>query len=166
MMKHRRLAALAVIAIALCIVLSGCNTERPTISRITFSLSGNREHYETLVMYLKELPFDYVFIDSDDGTVFYDFADHEIESDNVRASIHCLWKNGCEFICKDAKNGNNTIWFQLWHQTSGGLDCGLACTIDGTGDPNVVFQTEFKEIAAGWYYYYSDYEAYRIERHN
>ena len=156
----------SVAALTLCIVLSGCIAKRPTISKISSSLSDNREHYEILVEYLKELQYDYASISSDDGTVFYDFSDHEIESKLVRNSIHSLWKNGCEFICKDATNGNNTIWFQLWHQTKGGLDCGLACTIDGTGNPNAVFQTECEQIDTGWYYYYSDYEEYRTERHN
>lgn len=150
-----------IVAFALCIVLPGCNTERPTSSDMTSSLLSNREHYETLTKYLNELQFDYVSIRSDDGTVFYGFSDHEIESDIVRASICSLWKNGCEFVCKDATNGNNTIWFQLWHRTRGGLDCGIACTIDGTGTPSVEFQTELEEIDEGWYYYFSDYEKYR-----
>lgn len=147
--------------IALCVNLIGCNTERPTISYMSSSLSDNREHYEILVKYLKELESDYVFIRSDDGLVFYNSSDHEIESDIVRSSIHSLWESGCEFICKDATNGNNTIWFQIWHRTRGALDCGLACTIDGTGNPSVEFQTELEEIDAGWYYYFSDYEKYR-----
>ena len=145
-----------------CVLLPGCSSSAPKATDISASLAGNRTDYEIVADYLCKLDYDYAFISSQDGQCFYGLEFHVIESDKVQASIKHLWRNGCEFICKDAENGNQTIWFQLWHRTRGSLDCGLACTMNGRGVPQAEFQTYCEEIASGWYYYYSDYEAYRV----
>lgn len=152
----------SLIIVICCILFSGCSSKAPKAADMSASLVGNRADYKIVADYLRELDYDHAFISSSDGHCFYGLKFHFIESDEVRTSIENLWRNGCERICKDAENGNQTIWFQLWHRTRGSLDCGLACTINGRGLPQAEFQTYCEEIASGWFYYFSDYEEYRI----
>ena len=154
-----------IILLMCCILLSGCSSAAPTAEDTTDFLAENRADIEIVAGYLCKLDYDYAAITSCYGQCFYEFEYHIIEPAEVQTSIKNLWRNGCEFICKNAENGNQTIWFELWHRTSGSLDCGIACTITGQGLPQAEFQTYCEEIAPGWYYYFADYEEYRKQRH-
>ena len=149
----------------ICLFFSGCSNKHPSDTEISSILLDNREDFKTIVRYLRSLNYDYLYIDSDNGLSYYELSFHKINSDNVQISIHNLWNNGCESVrmCREEEMGKNTIWFQFWNGT-GDRFCGLSCTVDGSGEPNVWFQIESKEIEPGWFYYYADYELFRTTK--
>ncbi len=153
------------IVLLLCAVLfSGCallNWEPPTAADTKVFLEQHQVDIDVVVEYMKGLNCDSAYIDNDDGTVFYEFEDHEISSEKVKSSIHHLWRAGCNNIWKHNDQGENTIGLELWYRTIGDVDCGIACTIDGQGTPITEFQTECVKITDEWFYFYDDYEAYR-----
>ena len=150
--------------------------------RVKRFLRKNRKDIEIVVDYLKELQYDDVFVDDNDGMITYgkNVKDNEgienyviihteISSQEVVSSIKNLWKAGCELINKDGRHGNkNTINIQIWHGKLGGAVggnrmYGLACTINGQGMPMAEFQTKCEVIENGWFYYYSDFEEWRLD---
>lgn len=145
------------------VLLSGCTKSfnPPSAEDADLFLKINRDDIDTIVQYLHviETDDDSVFIDGTDYA-FYEFEDHKILSDEVKASLRHLKSNGCEDI--SMQKDDNTICFEIWSRTMGNVGCGIACTLDGHGFPKVQFQTACKPISDGWFYYYTDYEAYRI----
>ncbi len=122
-------------------------------------LEQNRRDIELIVHYLKAKEQDYLYISKNDGTVFYDFEYHTLP-DEVKGSIKALWKKGCISIHKENEFDQNTINFEIWRHR--GSEYGIACTINGDGVPDALFQIECQKIDDEWFYYYSNYEKYRI----
>ena len=149
------------------VFLTGCmkSYNPPSSEDADIFLKDNRDDIDVIVDYLQsiETENDSVFFNFSitKETVFYDFEDHDILSDDVKTSLRYLKSNGCEVI--SMHKDDNTIYFEIWHRTMGDVGCGIACTLDGQGFPKVQFQTECKPISDGWFYYYTDYEAYRID---
>lgn len=147
--------------------MTGCmkSFNPPSIEDTDSFLKDNRDDIDVIVDYLQsiETEDDSVFFNFSitKDTVFYDFEDHDILSDDVKTSLRHLKSNGCEVI--SMHKDDNTIYFEIWHRTMGDVGCGIARTLDGQGFPKVQFQTECKPISDGWFYYNTDYEAYRID---
>lgn len=149
---------LGAIFLALLLFLADCvnGFEPPSKDEATAFLMQHREDIDTIVDYLKELEFSYAYIEDDKG-VFYELGWHDIPSNEVNTSVHRLRLSKCTNINKKA----NTISFEIWSRTMGGVDCGIACTIDGQGTPKTLFQINCVELCDGWFYYFDDYEEYR-----
>ncbi len=165
-MKHMiRLTALFLLLTIPVVFLCGCRdfAEPMTADEVLGFLEENRADAELVRDYLRDLPCEDAFISNSDGFIFYEFASHEIRSEEVKAAVRRLWRKGCEEVSmgREEKTGRNTISFQLWHRTIGSLDGGLACTVDGTGVPHVQFQTAYEDFGNGWFWYYADYETWR-----
>ena len=146
------------------VLISGCaNSYNPPSPEDADSfLKSNRNDIDVIVNYIQAIKTEgnSVFIDKTDA-VFYEFKDHDILSDDVKTSLRRLRSNGCE--CLALLKDDNTIYFEIWSRTVDGVGCGIARTLDEQGFPKVQFQTECKPISDGWFYYYTDYEAYRID---
>lgn len=154
-LKKRLLIAL----FAFILLLSGCAFNPPSAEDAKVFLTQNQSEIDVIVEYLRGLNADSVLISNASGTIFYDFEDHEIESNGVQASIRHLWGAGCKSIYKSDRN--NAISFEIWYQSVGGEDCGIACTIDGQGVPKTEYQIRCELITDNWFYYFDDYEEYR-----
>lgn len=163
MKKH----ALLLLILIITANMTGCAKPYypPTQEDADSFLKDNRDDIDVIVNYLQsiETEGDSAFFNFGiaKDTVFYEFEDHDILSEGVKTCLHHLRSNGCEHI--SMHKDDNTIYFEIWHRTMGDVGCGIACTLDGQGFPKVQFQTECKPISDGWFYYYTDYEAYRID---
>lgn len=165
-MKHTiRLTVLLLLLMIPVVFLCGCRdfAKPMTADEVLEFLEENHADIELVRDYLRDLPCESAYISNGDGSVFYEFASHEIQSREVKGAVRRLWREGCEEILmgREEETGRNTISFQLWHRTIGSLDGGLACTVDGTGVPHVQFQTAYEDLGGGWFWYYADYEAWR-----
>ena len=161
----RTLLAIALIIIAVSLV-SGCSLlelqgEQPSVESLSELLRENKADFETVANYLICLDGD-AFIDKNDGTVFVNFSYQQVSPADVANSVSRLFTLGCKSI--STLYANNTISFEFWNRTRGDVSCGIACTISGDGTPEAEFQTERTEICDGWFYYYADYEQYRVNR--
>lgn len=163
-MTIRKKKSILAVLLSLTLLFVGCNVhfDMPSEEDAKAFLSRHRTDIDAIVEYLKEVEHDSAFIDvdKDSGKVFYDFDWHEISSENVKDSIHRLKIDGCCLISKDAEQEINTISLMIW--TMGSVDCGIACTMNGQGKPKTEFQVSCEEIGDGWFYFYDDYEEYRV----
>lgn len=163
-MKKR---ALLLLILILTTFMVGCTRSYypPSSEDADLFLKNNRNDIDVIVNYLQtiETEDDSAFFNFGitKDTVFYELEDHDIPSDDVKTSLRHLKSNGCVDI--SMHKDDNTIYFEIWHRTMGDVGCGIARTLDGQGFPKVQFQTECKPISDGWFYYYTDYEAYRID---
>ena len=160
-MRQNRMLLCLLIGIAL--LFSGCIVHRnpPSAEDTKEFIAQHQDDLDVVVEYLKDLECDYAAIENPRGTVFYAFEDHKIEQQGVKTSIRNLWRAGCKFIFKNDERGANSIYFELWYQTVGDEDCGIACTIDGQGTPNTEFQIQCESITEDWFYCYDAYEEWR-----
>lgn len=155
---------LLILLLAFALLLSGCTVDRsdpPSTEDAKAFLEHHKDDIDIIVEYLRGLKADLASISNANGTIFYEFENHDIESKNVKMSIRHLWSAGCKSICKNDRRGNNSISIEIWCRTIGDVDCGIACTIDGQGTPKTEFQIECEKIAEDWFYYFDDYEEYR-----
>ena len=148
--------------------LSSCSIfpEPPSASEVKEFLMQNREDIDIVANYLKELECEGAFITKNDRTIFYEFSNHEISSKKVSTSLRNLWRAGCLRISKNDRQGENTIYFELWHTTVESSDCGIACTINGRGKPKTEFQVSCEQLEEEWFYCYDNYEEYRTHPSN
>lgn len=147
------------LVLTLTLLLSGCGYyDPPGLEDADAFLKSNRQEIDTVANYLKTIETDYAYI-GNVATVFYEFKDHDILSENVRTSLQNLWSAGCKRITME--KADNTVYFEIWNRTRGGVSCGISCTLDGQGFPKAELQTACEPISGGWFYYYSDYEEYR-----
>ena len=164
---HEKTTAIIMLLTAI-LLLSACSfrDDPPSADEARRFLNENREDIDRLVEYMMSMEYDDIFISKplnrNPGKVFYEFEWHDISSKEVIASVRGLWRAGCTIIQKDDQNENNTIFFMIWQPMWGERDCGIAITINGHGTPKTQFQTRHAEIGDGWFYYFNDYEEYRI----
>ncbi len=152
---------LLLVMLMLAAFLSGCAefSDPPLLEDADLFLKNNQHDLDVVVNFLKTIDADHAFISRYETTVFYEFEDHEIISDEVRTSLRNLWSAGCLTI--SINHSNNTVFFEIWKRTIGDVSGGVSCTLDGHGYPKAEFQTECTPISNGWFYYLADYEEYR-----
>lgn len=157
---------LLLLMLMLVFILPGCTHyyDPPTPEDADTFLKNNLHDIEVIVDYLKALDTDHAYIGRNQSTVFFEFEHHDIIQEDVRDSLGQLWSNGCESIT--IRRRDNTVYFEIWGRTRGNVSCGIACTLDGQGLPKAELQTECTPISNGWFYYFADYEEYRIRRQN
>lgn len=81
--------------------------------------------------------------------------------ESIRPTLDRLYHNGYQFISMDREE--NTIVFEYWSRTMGNQSCGLAYALDEESMPIIQFMTEIEPLSAkGWYYYFTDYETWRV----
>lgn len=146
--------------LALVFFASGCKYfDPPKPETVATFLENNQHDLDAVVDYLKNLDTDHAYIHKYAETVFYEFEYHEIVSDEIKICLQHLWEAGCDDIT--IENRDNTVYFELWSRTRGGVSCGISCTLNGHGLPKAEYQTECTPISNGWFYYLSDYEEHR-----
>ena len=137
----------------------------PTEEKAGTWLEKHRKDVDIVANYLKGLEYDDAFFHkswNDDNTaVWYEFEWHYVPSEEVRKSVRRLWRAGCLSIDKNDDTNANTIYFMIFSRTIGGVDCGIACTIDGHGTPKTQCQIRHEQIDNGWFYVYNGYEEWR-----
>ena len=166
---NRRVAFMAkrvsfVLILGLILIFLGCNefSQPPSPQDADAFLNTNRQDMDIIADFLIHIDteHDLVFIDRDKTTVFFEFKQNDILSEDAKDALKRLRHAGCGSISLHKRD--NTISFMIWSRTMGSVDCNIARTLDGEGLPVVQFQTECIPISDGWYYCYADYEAYRI----
>ena len=104
-----------------------------------------------------------MFIDEREESMWADFEYVEVENVDVADSIHSLLRGRCQHISKSTSD--NMICFVLWTSLVFDECAGIAMSLDGVNPPKPEFCTELVKINdSGWYYYYSDYETWRVEQ--
>ena len=158
---NRRMFLFLLISFGSMCFLCSCNRKSPPDYKdVTQYYEANHESLEAVAQYLRAIDDNYQAYDRYTKPVLYANA-NGISLEQIQKQLESLWQTGCEDVIKDNTNTDNTISFQLWHRESRQAECGIACTVNGEGQPHVQFQIEVKEIAPGWYYYYANYELFR-----
>lgn len=164
----RKEIILAIVLIMLPFIFSGCagnhrfGLEKPNKSVVMRTFEKERESFEIVANFMKNIEYTSCSINSNDGTMFADFERHSIDNDAVIDAIRTLWKSGCSDILKDTEN--NSIAFELWFNEQD-VGCGILTEIDDSTDPTVQFLTFIERTDwQSWYYYVEDYNEWRASR--
>ncbi len=161
---------LAIVFILLFILLSFllCNT--PSANNTTFKHTYNdlllvfEDDYDELIQVveylvsLKDIPNAYIYDAL--GQIDIGFGNEiKITDEYILEVISSLFEKGYVKIAKK----NNTIYFERWKNDFGCFR-GFSFSNDGTGNLDIEFLTVQESLnKADWYYYVSDYEAWRVQ---
>lgn len=142
---------------------NGCiRITNPSEQDILGVFKEEKNSFEIISQYLKDLEYSSCFINKDNGEFFAEFNYHNIDSNIVVGAIKRLWKKGCTHISKDDEK--NSISFVLWHNDHE-MVAGLLICIRENENAQVEFMTEIKKTYfSSWYYFVSDYNKWRISR--
>lgn len=151
------------ISVSLALHMSGCawiekrNTP-PSYTEIEEIFLENQEDFSVIAQYLCDTNYELAQILNNDGTMYADLKDVDIDNDGIISAIERLFDAGCNRIAM--RKPNNEIEFLLW-KCSQEKRCGVAYSIYG-GEPQVQFMTECEAFEEqGWYYYVADYNLWR-----
>lgn len=161
-MCHIRKIVPLVLALSLLLLLPGCSRaeKHPGIEYAEAHLQQDKEDLQTLVQWLQESEYPYIVFDGKDDTMFIEFEDIPIPEE-IQPTLDRLFKNNkYNTIIKDEED--NTIQFLYWTSFQE-KDCGLLYALDKTERPSAQYMTQCEPLSVdGWYYYFSDYNKWRI----
>lgn len=141
--------------------------KEPTAAEMNAFFLDHREDFEGIVRFLLSEEHRFVLIEDSSGTMLAGTDDSPLSEvkttdGHVLDRLQLLFQKGCQRITKDA--ANNCVAFQFWGQTIGGVSGGVVYAVSSKAEPHVEFLTELSPLsAAGWYYYVSDYEQWRVD---
>ena len=145
--------------------LFGCGkwTSPPDHDQIEDVFEANQEDFQMLADYMTGLGCDSI-IDAADGRIFRcdTFSYEQINDKEIEKCIRRLL--GKRIIIEASKD-DNTVEFYMWGHYIQPIGCGAAYSIDGSGELDVQFLLRQEPLSEpGWYYYYSDYNEWRVEQ--
>lgn len=161
-MKYRAIS-IVLFLLVISLVLTGCvKEEPPSIDVVQQYFQDNRDDIQVVVDYMLSTNYEYIVIKSDDGSIWADYEETAIHSENVQRSLKNLLNTG--YFLK-FKKWENTIDIMCWMAFVVEIDCGIAYTINGVDEPEIEYATEMIPLNEnGWYYYVSDYEQWRVNK--
>lgn len=159
-MKHKTLVLILLIMSILIGELYGCsvNNTPPDISIVEASYLSNADDIDIIVDFLLSTNYADIYITDNSGIMLADLNRVPITSPNVIDAIdRILSSRAYQHI---NKNGN-TISLLQWSGIRD-IGCGIAYSINGVEMPEIEFLTELTPLSHdSWYYYVSDYNAWR-----
>ena len=153
--------------------LTGCDDKPMTIEEAEDFYQQNETDIQSVIHYLKSLGYDSAGIFFGEGIyegtnelTYHNKNDFSIkrnplEDESIYEAAERLNKNGCHDIYYDI--GTNRIEFVL----GGALEVswGIALSLDGKNLPEAAYMTTCVPMQeAGWFYYVSDYNKWRIQQ--
>ncbi|MBQ6431811.1 MAG: hypothetical protein IJJ99_08050 [Oscillospiraceae bacterium] len=162
MKRSTRILLLCVLMIVVTGMLAGCYViGEPGIDVAEKHLQHDKEDLETMVEWLLNTTYqDHVYFSRRDDDMFRDFEHLPIPEEISATAERLLHKNSYQNIGMTKEH--NTIVFEYWssiHDQS----CGLAYVMDGDGQPDVQYMIQCEPLLeSGWYYYYTDFNEWRV----
>lgn len=161
-MRHIRKIIALVFALSLLLLLFGCSRAEnyPGIQYAEAHLQQDKEALQTLVQWLQDSEYSFIVFNGKDDTMFIEFEDIPIPED-IHPTLDRLFKNNkYNTIIKDEEE--KTVQFLYWTSFFE-KDCGLLYALDKTVQPSAQYMTQCEPLSVdGWYYYFSDYNKWRI----
>lgn len=133
----------------------------PSITDIQQQFDDNYTDIKVIAEFLTNANYEHARISEANGTMWGDFSDIEIQSNEVVDAINRILKNG-NYI--SITKLDNTIYFLQWRRGSD-IGAGIAYSINGIDLPNISYMTQCHLLSKdNWYYYVSDYNSWRNQQ--
>lgn len=170
MKKCKSIIGLSIICFLLILSLTGCKllislswvhmqlNSPPNANAVEELYIDNKEDIHTVVLFLENLKYQDIYIDTFDGEMLADMTQLAINDYEVVSAIKCLFENN---MFKSISKHGNTISLSHWSGLQD-IGCGIAYSINGVDRPEVQFMTELVPLTEdGWFYYVDDYNKWR-----
>jgi hypothetical protein len=156
MQQRYKWIAVALSAVCFLFIFSACLGKSPLdIQTVQQTFSDYYEDIHTVTQFLADLEYRNAYIRDDGENMQADLVDVPIGDAEVSAAAKRL----LEAYVSISKIGN-TIHLLQW--SGADVGCGIAYSINGTDAPEIQCMTELTPLAEdGWFYYVSDYNAWR-----
>ena len=133
----------------------------PSITAVQQDFKNNYSAIRIIVEFITSEKYENVYILEANGVMRADFANVQIENNQVVDAIKQILENGnYKSICKRG----NTIYLLQWKGVRD-IGCGIAYSINGIDLPNIEYMTQCSPLDKdNWYYYVSDYNSWRNQQ--
>ena len=145
--------------------LSSCSilNSPPSISDVQQKFDDNFSAIEIVTEFLITEDYKNIYIWECNGRMEADFVDINIQNQEVADAVIQLLGTG---NYKRISKRSNTIVFLQW-TGSKDIGCGVVYTINSSEKPCVEYMTQYTALnKENWYYYVSDYNAWRATTDN
>ncbi len=146
-------------------LLTGCVLlpTPPSTDLVDQRFNENIANIEIIISFMEHSGYEDIYINDTSGTMLADLETVEIPDEAVKNAVEHLLGKG---LYRSIDKIENTVFLLQW---AGSMDlgCGIAYSINNTDPPEVQYMTQLLPLSqAGWYYYVSDFNAWRVQQQN